>query len=85
VLHQLDQHRLDSHAANYYPTRIRSTGISWMTGGAVFGVYGGGLLPGLKWNLKQLFIVLIVPTFIAAIAAWLKNRSDRSNITGVTH
>ncbi|WP_141228942.1 hypothetical protein [Pseudomonas sp. Irchel s3b2] len=53
--------------------------------GAVFGAYGGGLLPGLKWNPEQLFILLIVPIFIAAIAAWLKNRSNRSNMTGVAH
>ncbi|MBV7550361.1 hypothetical protein KW849_29230 [Pseudomonas sp. PDM26] len=72
-------------AANYYPTRILSTGISWMTGGAVFGAYGGGLLLGLKWNPEQLFILPIVPIFIAAIAARLKNRSVRSKMTGMTH
>ncbi|WP_223541020.1 hypothetical protein [Pseudomonas sp. BF-RE-26] len=52
---------------------------------AVFVAYDGGLLLGLKWNPEQLFILLIVPIFIAAVADWLKNRSDRSNMTGVTH
>jgi hypothetical protein len=59
--------------------------MSSMTCVARFGAYGGGLLLGLKWNQEQLFILLIVPIFVAAIAGWLKNRSDRSNITWVTH
>ncbi len=46
---------------------------------AVFVAYDGGLLLGLKWNPEQLFILLIVPIFIAAVADWLKTAAiDRT-------
>ncbi|CAI8821330.1 hypothetical protein EMIT0196MI5_200057 [Pseudomonas sp. IT-196MI5] len=39
----------------------------------------------IRLSILTSFVLLIVPIFIAAVAAWLKNRSDRSNMTGVTH
>lgn len=72
-------------AANYYPTQIRATGISWMTGvarfGAVIGAYGGGLLLSMKWPPERLIILLIVPIFIAVLASWIKNDTDQSSNT----
>lgn len=65
-------------AAAYYPTEMRATGTSWMTGigrfGAIFGATIGAVLLSLNWEFGQLFLALTVPIGIAVVAAWVKGR-----------
>jgi AAHS family 4-hydroxybenzoate transporter-like MFS transporter len=65
-------------AAGYYPTEMRATGTSWMTGigrfGAISGASIGAVLLSFKWNFGQLFLALTVPIAIAIVAAYIKGR-----------
>jgi AAHS family 4-hydroxybenzoate transporter-like MFS transporter len=65
-------------AASYYPTEMRATGTSWMTGigrfGAIFGASVGAVLLSFKWDFGQLFLALTLPIGIAIVAAWVKGR-----------
>jgi AAHS family 4-hydroxybenzoate transporter-like MFS transporter len=69
-------------AAGYYPTEMRATGTSWMTGigrfGAILGAYIGAILLGLHWDFNNLFMILTVPIGIAVIAAYVKGRTTRT-------
>lgn len=69
-------------AASYYPTEMRATGTSWMTGigrfGAISGASIGALLLSLKWNFGQLFLFLTVPIAIAVCAAYVQGRNRRN-------
>ena len=62
-------------AATYYPTEMRATGTSWMTGigrfGAILGASVGAILLGMKWDFGHLFMFLTLPIGIAAIAAYV--------------
>jgi AAHS family 4-hydroxybenzoate transporter-like MFS transporter len=68
-------------AASYYPTQMRATGTSWMTGigrfGAISGAYVGAILLSLSWSFGQLFMSLTIPIGIAIVAAYIGGR--RSN------
>ncbi len=59
-------------AATYYPTYLRTTGIGWGLGigriGAIAGPMIGGLLLGLEWTTQQLFLAAAVPAVITTIA-----------------
>ncbi len=59
-------------AAAFYPTPVRSTGVSWMLGvgrfGAILGAFAGGVLLSLGWGLDMIMAWLALPTVIAAIA-----------------
>jgi AAHS family 4-hydroxybenzoate transporter-like MFS transporter len=67
-------------AAGYYSTEMRATGTSWMTSigrfRAISGAYIGSVLLGLKWDLRQLFLILTIPIGIAMLAAYVKGRSS---------
>ena len=69
-------------AAGYYPTEMRATGTSWMTGigrfGAIFGASVGAVLLSFKWNFGQLFLALTIPIGIAIIAAFMKGRQGKA-------
>lgn len=68
-------------AATYYPTEMRATGTSWMTGigrfGAILGATVGATLLGLKWDFGHLFLFLSLPIGLAVIAAFVKGLNDR--------
>jgi AAHS family 4-hydroxybenzoate transporter-like MFS transporter len=59
-------------AATYYPTSLRTTGIGWGLGigriGAILGPYIGGTLLGLEWTTQQLFIAAAIPAVVTAVA-----------------
>jgi len=59
-------------AATYYPTYLRTTGIGWGLGigriGAIAGPYIGGVLLGLEWTTQQLFLIAAVPAVITTVA-----------------
>ncbi|MFT3717740.1 MFS transporter [Pseudorhodoferax sp.] len=63
-------------AASYYPTKMRATGTSWMTGigrfGAISGASVGAVLLSFKWDFGQLFLALTLPIGIAIVAAWIQ-------------
>jgi len=65
-------------AADYYPTEMRATGTSWVTGigrfGAIFGASIGAVLLSFQWNFGQLFLALTVPIAIAILAAIVKGQ-----------
>jgi AAHS family 4-hydroxybenzoate transporter-like MFS transporter len=65
-------------AASYYPTEMRATGTSWMTGigrfGAISGASIGAVLMSFKWDFGQLFLALTVPIGIAIVAAYVQGR-----------
>ena len=70
-------------AAVYYPTEMRATGTSWMTGvgrfGAILGAYIGAVLLGMKWDFNNLFMILTVPIAFAIFAAFVKGRSGKAH------
>lgn len=63
---------LNTLAATYYPTALRTTGIGWALGigriGAILGPYIGGMLLGMNWTNQQLFFAAAVPAVIATVA-----------------
>ncbi|KVQ34478.1 4-hydroxybenzoate transporter [Burkholderia cepacia] len=69
-------------AASYYPTEMRATGTSWMTGigrfGAIAGASIGAVLVSFKWDFGQLFLALTVPISISIVAAYVKGRRRAS-------
>jgi AAHS family 4-hydroxybenzoate transporter-like MFS transporter len=62
---------VNSLAAVYYPTYLRSTGIGWGLGigriGAIIGPVVGGELMALKWAPREVFYAAAVPAAISAI------------------
>jgi MFS transporter, AAHS family, 4-hydroxybenzoate transporter len=62
---------INSLAAVYYPTYLRSTGIGWSLGigriGAIVGPYLGGLLLTLKWTPKEVFLLAAIPAFVSMV------------------
>jgi MFS transporter, AAHS family, 4-hydroxybenzoate transporter len=62
---------INSLAAVYYPTYLRSTGIGWSLGigriGAIIGPYLGGLLLTLKWTPKEVFLLAAIPAFVSMV------------------
>lgn len=73
-------------ATAYYPTEMRATGTSWMTGigrfGAIFGASIGAVLLSFRWEFGQLFLALTLPIGIAVVAAWVKGWHSGS--TGIS-
>jgi MFS transporter, AAHS family, 4-hydroxybenzoate transporter len=64
-----------SHAlsSEFYPTRMRSTGVGWALGigriGSIVGPVVGGLLLAQGTGLRQVFWAATIPALIAAAAA----------------
>ena len=64
-----------SHAlsSEFYPTRIRSTGVGWALGigriGSIVGPVVGGLLLTQNTPMREVFWAAVIPALIAATAA----------------
>lgn len=71
----------NAHAAIFYPTPIRSTGVGWCLGigrlGAILGPLIAGYLLGLHWTRPSLFLVLALPLACAAVAVLTMGRIYR--------
>ena len=66
------QNSNNAHAAIFYPTVVRATGVGWALGigrlGAVVGPLLAGVLIAFHWRNSSLFIVLAIPLMIACVA-----------------
>ena len=66
------QNSANAHAAMFYPTPVRATGVGWCLGigrlGAIIGPLVAGLLISLHWPQSSLFIVLALPLVVAFCA-----------------
>jgi len=66
------QPMINSMAALYYPTYVRSTGIGWGLGvgraGAIVGPYLVGYFMNLKWSVQDIFLATAIPALISAVA-----------------
>jgi len=82
----------------YYPTVMRSTGVGWALGvgrvGAIVGPLIGGVMLGMAWTPRQIFLAGAIPAFISAVAVivsgWLQGRaspfrSETQPVTTVIH
>jgi len=69
---------LNSLAASFYPTSIRSTGVGWALGigriGSVTGPMLGGILLRIGWTPQQILLSTAVPAFCAGLAIMLSYR-----------
>lgn len=65
---------INSLAAMYYPTYLRSTGIGWGLGigriGAIVGPFFGGQLMALHWSNRELFYAAAVPALVSALVTY---------------
>jgi AAHS family 4-hydroxybenzoate transporter-like MFS transporter len=81
------QTSLSALAANFYPTQVRATGVSWMLGvgrwGAVLGAFIGGPLLAAGLGFQAIFSMLLVPMALAAAAVAIKGAAYRR--AGGTH
>ena len=64
-----------SHAlsSEFYPTRIRSTGVGWALGigriGSIVGPLVGGLLLAQNTPMRDVFWAAVIPAMLATLAA----------------
>jgi AAHS family 4-hydroxybenzoate transporter-like MFS transporter len=64
-----------SHAlsSEFYPTRIRSTGVGWALGigriGSIVGPLVGGLLLSQNTSMRDVFWAAVIPAVVATLAA----------------
>lgn len=69
---------LNAVAASSYPTAIRSTGVGWALGvgrvGSILGPVAGGALLGLGWSSRDLILVAVIPSLLAALVVFFLPR-----------
>jgi len=74
---------INTLAATFYPTYLRSTGVGAGLGvgrlGAIIGPYVGGTLIGWQWGPQQLFWAAAVPAAISTIAMFTLGLAMKSN------
>lgn len=67
-----------AYTANWYPTAVRATGVSWMTGtgrvGSLAGSIGGGALIGIGLGAGAILSWLAVPMALAGVAMFAHER-----------
>jgi AAHS family 4-hydroxybenzoate transporter-like MFS transporter len=63
---------LNAFASGFYPTAMRATGVGWGQGigrlGSVVGPLLGGAAMQAGWTPGQIFMIGVVPAFVAALA-----------------
>ena len=72
---------INGMTASLYPARVRNTGMGWALGvgrlGGIGGPWFGGLLIGMGWPPRQIFLFACVTALVAAICVvllWLQAR-----------
>jgi AAHS family 4-hydroxybenzoate transporter-like MFS transporter len=72
---------INGMTAALYPARVRNTGMGWALGigrlGGIGGPWLGGLLLGLGWPPRQIFLFACVTALVAAIAVLLLRSQAR--------
>jgi MFS transporter, AAHS family, 4-hydroxybenzoate transporter len=79
---------VNSLAAVYYPTYLRSTGIGASLGfgriGAIVGPVAAGALIGQHWAPRELFLAAAVPALISAVATyslrWVMSEPEKASV-----
>lgn len=75
---------LYAFVAQYYPLRIRSTGIGWASGvgrsGAILGPILGGILLSMNLPLEFNFYMFAIPGAIACIAISMAGKNNSSDV-----
>lgn len=80
TLQNTAQSSLPVLAAKFYPTAIRTTGVSWMCGVGRFGAVAGTMSMGylvnssMSWGL--IFAVLAIPAVVMTVCMLLKNHYE---------
>jgi len=73
------QSAINALAARVYPTQMRSTGVSWGLGigriGSILGPYLGGVLLQLRWTPSALFVLVAIPSLVAALGIAAMSRT----------
>ena len=66
------QPTVNSMAAVYYPTYLRSTGIGWALGigraGAIIGPWLVGRLVAANWSVQDILCSAAIPALVSAVA-----------------
>jgi AAHS family 4-hydroxybenzoate transporter-like MFS transporter len=69
------QPALNTLAATYYPTPLRSTGIGWSLGigrvGSILGPTLGGELIRRQWSNTSIFATVAIPAAVSAVLVYL--------------
>jgi AAHS family 4-hydroxybenzoate transporter-like MFS transporter len=86
------QHGINSVSGAIYPASIRATGAGWALGvgrmGQILGPLAGGLLLGLGWPPRTIFLAASGPAFCVVVGmgllAYLRAHQDRLAATIVT-
>ncbi|WP_175425720.1 MFS transporter [Trinickia violacea] len=67
-------------AAAYYPTSSRASGVSWALGigrvGSIVGSMVGGVLLAMHLGLPILFVLVAIPTIVAALGMFGMGRHE---------
>ena len=78
------QHGINSVSGALYPASIRATGAGWAIG-QILGPLAGGLLLGLGWSPRAIFLAASGPAFCATLGmsllAYLRRHQDRLSAT----
>jgi AAHS family 4-hydroxybenzoate transporter-like MFS transporter len=86
------QHGINSVSGALYPASIRATGAGWALGigriGQILGPLVGGLLLGVGWSPRTIFLAASGPAFGVTLGmgllAYLRRHQDRLSATIVT-
>jgi len=69
-----------AYAAAWYPTQVRTTGVSWMSGmgriGSLLGSVSAGGLLALGFGMSGIVVLLAIPMTVAAAAMALHKRVE---------
>jgi MFS transporter, AAHS family, 4-hydroxybenzoate transporter len=69
------QSGLSALASSFYPTSARATGVGWGLGigriGSIVGPVAGGILLGTHLDTQSMFLLVAVPTLLAAITVYV--------------
>lgn len=80
TLQNTAQSSLPVLAAKFYPTAVRTTGVSWMCGIGRFGAVAGTMCMGYLVNnnigWSQIFTVLAIPAAVMTLCMLIKNMSE---------
>ena len=82
------QHGINAATGALYPSVIRATGAGWALGigraGQIAGPLAGGLLLGLGWQAREIFLAAAVPTLLVALGMAALASARRQPVAGAS-